>query len=71
MFYVQSKMLFVVYCFNLMRKSKAFSYEDNDVNINTFLNKTRKFSLFFFFIKIRLTYIPMPRIKLAQLLKIT
>ena len=29
--------------FNLMRKSKAFSYEDNDVNINTFYSKNKDF----------------------------
>jgi len=64
------KIKFIWLLFNLMHKSKVFSYEDNDVNINTFLKQRNVFKKnnFIFYNQ---TYIPMPRIKLAQLLKRT
>jgi len=50
MFYVQSKLFVCVCLLILMHKSMVFSYEDNDVNINTFL-KRRVFCIEQIFVK--------------------
>jgi hypothetical protein len=65
MVYVQNKNGCLL--FTPMRKSKVFSYEDNDVSIYTFFEIEKK-NLIKIHVWNNSTYIPMPRIKLAQLL---